>query len=161
MKTLNSRDNQALCRHPFQRSASLRKERKQIPKNGSAFADDSSCMAEVQERLQDNVSSWPTQCVSQNAKGTPVIWLAPLLPQDLQLTCSTVTPCWCSTQATRSVVALKSLGAERNPIGSAWSKKNLTILRDISPVGEQGQSYRHPCQLRVASQGLDNGNGTH
>ena len=34
MKTLNSRDNQALCRHPFQWSASLRKERKQIPKNG-------------------------------------------------------------------------------------------------------------------------------
>ena len=35
MKTFNSRDNQALCRHPFQWSASLRKERKQIPKNGS------------------------------------------------------------------------------------------------------------------------------
>ena len=35
MKTFNSRDNQALCRHPFQWSARLRKERKQIPKNGS------------------------------------------------------------------------------------------------------------------------------
>ena len=46
MKTFNSRNNQALCRHPFQECRPEEREEAN-PEEWFSFADDCSCMAEV------------------------------------------------------------------------------------------------------------------